>query len=1288
MMAINVGVRWVGLLIIWGATLLPTRAQSPTRSETTVDDAPRKSSLVEDVAKQDDSDAQWIWSPAHEKNEVPVGDCYFRKSFKLGNPELGEVQITADNQFQLFVNGQPVGQGVDWRQLDVYDISEHLQKGVNTIAVQVTNIDEGSAGLVARVLVKETGGTFTSYSTNDTWKTSVRRYQNWTTPTFPESEWIAATSYGQLGAALPWGDEIVFAGEGARFQIPEDFVIERLMRDEEVGSLIAMAFDSRGNILASREGGPLLQLTDSDDNGTHDTVKVYCDKITNTQGILALGSRVFAVGDGPEGVGLYRLRDADRNGIAEEITKLIPIRGSKGEHGAHAVRLGPDGLLYVVLGNHTRVGVRPGPRSPYRNWYEGDLVQPRQEDPHGHAAGIPAPGGTIFRTDANGSIVELVAGGLRNPYDFAFSADGELFTYDADMEWDLGAPWYRPTRLNHVTPGAEFGWRSGWAKWPEHFLDNLPAMTDIGPGSPTGLEFYNHTAYPEQYRGALFGCDWATGRIHCVRLEQSGATYRGKSEVFVAGRPLNATDISVGPDGAIYFCTGGRGTDGGVYRVRWTGKAAGEELAQEQGIDRALRQPQLEADWSRARIAGVKVSLAEDWGPQLVAAARDTARTLNERRQALDLMMYFGPRPSDELLLELSQDSQSQMRAKAVQLMFNCRSEACQERLNAALEDKDPRVRRVACEALTRSGLPTSVGTVAKLLSDDDRFVAFAARRSLEQLPTHLWEELVLNDLDTGGFCQGAVSLLACRRDAETANKILARCQSLLGSTEAGQPNDLVDLLRVTQLALIHGQLAADDVPELGGKLLSEYPSDNHRADRELVQLLVYLQVDGAAQKFAAQLDTELPNEEKLHLGAYAALLQQGWNTKSKLALMQLYESARAFSDGYSVNKYVENFAREFFTKLSLKERRHILAAGEKWPASALSVLAKLPVNPTSELLTELRELDQRVQPLCTGDDRYRRLRVGILAVLGRSGEQQSLEYLRNVYRDEPTWRDPAVMSLTQHPEGDSWSYLVESLSVVRGAVAREVLAALAKVSQRPAEPEPYRQAILLGLQLGDDAELSLKLLNHWAGQPEVEESADHAQQLARWQAWYAENFPTAPPAELPVDSGRDKWSYEELLTYLESGAVRKASAQRGALAFTTAQCIKCHRCGANGETVGPDLTNVAKRFQKKEILESIIYPSHVISDQYASRKVLSNGRTFVGLVAPRGSEGITVLVSDGQQIELAHEEIEQILPSQVSSMPAGLLNSLTLEQVADLFAFLAQADRASIAEKPQASKR
>ena len=69
--------------------------------------------------------------------------------------------------------------------------------------------------------------------------------------------------------------------------------------------------------------------------------------------------------------------------------------------------------------------------SPHHHYYDGELFTPKYEDANGHAAGIKAPGGTVVRTDTNGSFIELFVGGFRNAYDHAFNRDGELFTYDS-----------------------------------------------------------------------------------------------------------------------------------------------------------------------------------------------------------------------------------------------------------------------------------------------------------------------------------------------------------------------------------------------------------------------------------------------------------------------------------------------------------------------------------------------------------------------------------------------------------------------------------------------------------------------------------------------------------------------------------------------------------------------------------------------------------------------------------------------------------------------------------------
>ncbi len=1234
-------------------------------------------SLCQVVAAQE---PQWIWSPSHEKNEVPVGDCYFRKSFDLKTPELGEVQITADNRFELFVNEQSVGRGEDWRKMQVYDISKYLRKGRNCIAVKVSNIDAGSAGLVARVLVKENGNTFVSYSTNKSWKTSVRQYQSWSNPDFPDREWVGAKSYGMLNATLPWGDEVVFAGEGSRFKIGKEFTVERLMADHEVGSLIAMSFDGDGNILASREGGHLLLLTDTDGNGAHDAVEVFCDQIKNVQGILAHQGSVYSIGDGPEGVALYRLRDANRDGTAEEIKALVPIRGSRGEHGAHAVRLGPDGMLYVIIGDHARVGVQPGPQSPYRNAYEGDLVKPRYDDPRGHAVGIPAPGGTVFRTDTEGSFVELVAGGLRNSYDFAFNAAGELFTYDADMEWDMGAPWYRPTRINHVTAGAELGWRSGWAKWPSYYLDSLPAAINLGAGSPTGVEFYYHDAFPERYHGALFGCDWATGKIHCLRFQPGGASYTATNEVFVEGRPLNATDLAVGPDGALYFCTGGRGTDGGVYRIRWTENQSKAQLPST--LEDALAQPQLDAAWSQSQVARVKQALGQKWDLQLPTIAASAKRTVPERLKALDLLVTFGPQPSEALLTQLASDPSVELRTRAARLLFAHRTTSSRDTLVRLLDDKEPFVRRVACETLTRFGSPAPPETFVKLLDDESRFVAFAARRALEQLPLGNWAQQVLEHPSPTVFCRGSAAILATSPSTQAAQAVLPRCEQLLANpptTESTVASNRLrlDLLRVAQLALELGKIAPQNVPSLGSTLLQYYPSGVDPVDRELVRLLVYLQVPGAAEKFATQmLREDLADPEKIHLGAYAGRLQTGWTPDAKQAFLKFYEVSRAVPGGYSVSAYLENFARDFFAQMTPVEARQIITTGQQWPTSALSLLATLPASPGADLLAELRALDGRIKPMCAKSDTYRRLRVGTLAVLGRSGEPASLAYLRDIYAKEPEQRTTIAMTLAQHPQGDNWAYLVDSIKTVDGIVAQEVLRALTQVAQRPQQPEPFRQVILLGLRLGDSgAPLALQLLDHWSGQSQANQpgqpTTDWQAKLAGWQQWYAKHFPGAPPAELPVDSGTDKWSHDELLAFLRTRSGRAGDRERGEAAFTKADCFKCHRCGGKGETIGPDLTTIAQRFQQQELLESIVYPSHNISDQYASKNVTTNGRTYSGLVVPRGNAGVTVLLSDGQKVDLAHADIDDLRVSSVSVMPTGLLNKLSLSEVADLFAFL-----------------
>jgi len=136
---------------------------------------------------------------------------------------------------------------------------------------------------------------------------------------------------------------------------------------------------------------------------------------------------------------------------------------------------------------------------------------------------------------------------------------------------------------------------------------------------------------------------------------------------------------------------------------------------------------------------------------------------------------------------------------------------------------------------------------------------------------------------------------------------------------------------------------------------------------------------------------------------------------------------------------------------------------------------------------------------------------------------------------------------------------------------------------------------------------------------------------------------------------------------------------------FVKAQCAKCHRFEGQGESMGPDLTTVAKRFTRKELVESIVHPAHVISSQYASKLIqTADGRQLTGLVLPGAPGETVVLQANGEKVALKTGEIQAAQPSKLSAMPDGLLDPLSLQEIADLFALLqGQTKAPSLSRRP-----
>ena len=382
------------------------------------------------------------------------------------------------------------------------------------------------------------------------------------------------------------------AAAAGNLKVAKDFKVELLYtvpKDTE-GSWVALCVDLKGRLIVSDQYGKLYRIVPppigSNAPIQHESIDVPVGK---AHGLLYAFDSLYVMVNEDASRGLYRVRDTNGDDRFDEVKLLRKLDGG-GEHGVHAILLAPDGkALYVVCGNMTKLTQFDSSRVPL-NWSEDHLL-PRLWDGNGFMKGVLGPGGWIARLDPEGKHWELIAVGFRNEFDAAFNRQGELFAYDADMEWDLNTPWYRPTRLNHVISGAEFGWRSGAGKRPAYYIDSFGAVLNIGPGSPTGVTFGYGAKFPARYQEALYMCDWSFGKLYAAHLTPEGASYSATAEEFVTGQPLALTDLVVNPkDGALYFAVGGRKTQSALYRVTYVGK---ESTAPSKGDNRFAKEREL-----------------------------------------------------------------------------------------------------------------------------------------------------------------------------------------------------------------------------------------------------------------------------------------------------------------------------------------------------------------------------------------------------------------------------------------------------------------------------------------------------------------------------------------------------------------------------------------------------------------------------------------------------------------------------------------------------------------------
>ena len=840
----------------------------------------------------------WIWGADQNKK------YFVRKTF-TGTAQFAFLRATCDNAMTVWVNGQKVASSTEWDTPVDSDIKSLLKPGENVIEAEIVN-QGGGAGFCAKVALLGRDGKNRFLVTDDSWEVAEKR---------DAKEWAKAKVVAKL-EGHPGGKNFVDpnssdAGGGQRdlFNLLPGFQVEKLFTvpKEKLGSWVNITSDPKGRLIVSDQGNlgfcrvtPPAIGSNDETKVEHLDIKIDGKQMSGAQGLLWAFDSLYVVCNGGPGSGLYRCRDTDGDDQFDKVEKLKDIPGG-GEHGPHAIRLSPDGKsLFVAAGNHTKLPFEVTRKSDPQlmggqrteqlratlpegfssrlmpNWDE-DVLLPRYWDPSGHAAGILAPGGWICKIDPDGKTWDVFSSGYRNQFDFAFNADGEMFAYDADMEYDFGSPWHRPTRVVHATSGSEFGWRSGTGKWPSYYIDSLPELINIGPGSPVGVEFGYGTKFPAKYQKALFICDWTFGTMYAIHIEPSGSSYKATKEEFVSRTPLPLTDCTVGKDGALYFTIGGRGAQSELFRVTYVGKDDTKPVDVRSTDPEAFLKPS-EARAARHEIETLHVGSHD---PMVISPYISQALGDPDRHIRYAGRIAIERHPSKSLEEEIFRTPHHLANAKNPGKWI--------QGVDRLIE---------GCVAFARQGEPDRLPKILSLL---------------DKLDFTLDEEHQLNLLR-------AYQLAFIRLgnpDKETCAALAKKFDDLFP-----QKSDFVN--RELSILMVHFQS-----PGAVKKLVPVLAQERVASQQPVGELLS--RNKGYGGVFAAMLANQ-PDQQQYHYAFVLRNLKTGWTLDDRKTYFAWFEKARTWSGGASYPKYLTNIDNDAFANCTDAERLAIEALGIRKP--------------------------------------------------------------------------------------------------------------------------------------------------------------------------------------------------------------------------------------------------------------------------------------------------------------------------------------------------------------------
>lgn len=428
---------------------------------------------------------------------------------------------------------------------------------------------------------------------------------------------------------------------------------------------------------------------------------------------------------------LSALRDTDGDGKADQRTDLITGLGPKlpgfngiNDHVASGIRLGMDGFLYISVGDK---GIPSGVGK------DGTV--------------ITMFGGGVIRIRPDGTGLEVVSTGERNPLSVALSETDEIFTYGND---DDSKKW--PNSLTHHIVGGHYGYPYQFLTAPERALPIVHGQ--MGGAGAQGV-IYNEAGLPPDYQGNLFVCDWGLQTVFRYRLERVGGTFAMTSRTaFIRKgdepgfRPFSLHPIPDGPGfylvdwGFNGFLVDGPKT-GRLYRVTYKGPNRPVPVAllatdSPAGLLAELEHPshstRLRAQRSIAAI-GKRSSVA------LVAKLKE-AGTSAGRRHALWALDSIDTPEAQAAVRNALCDTEPEIRLQAARRAGIRADRTATERLVSLLTDSNAAVRREAAIALGKVGDPGAVKPLMAALGDQDTFADWSIRHALRHM--NVWDANVL----------------------------------------------------------------------------------------------------------------------------------------------------------------------------------------------------------------------------------------------------------------------------------------------------------------------------------------------------------------------------------------------------------------------------------------------------------------------------------------------------------------------------------------------------------------